>query len=344
MYLGAETVNTPSDSPGAFDQEKERYWSPAGMLFGLLLLAAVIFVVKNLGEERRFVELLAKAQPLWLLAGLAYQVTTYFCAAGVWWIVLKKSGVRIPLRSLAPLGLAKLFVDQIIPTAGVGGSVLVVRGLVGRGASNGLATAALLTDLLSFYAAHAIAVGVAILMLWAHQELHPVVLALATVFSIVAVAIPLSILWLTRPGERNSPKWARSIPGVSRLLDRIVEAPAEITRNERIFLQTTILQLAIFALDAATLDAMLRAIGHPTRPDAVFAAFSMAVVAATVSLIPGGLGAFEGTSVLMLRFLNIPIEAGLAATLLLRGFTLWLPMAPGLIISRRENLKRSSAH
>jgi glycosyltransferase 2 family protein len=130
---------------------------------------------------------------------------------------------------------------------------------------------------------------------------------------------------------------------VTHVLARIVEAPAEITRNRRLFLQTTILQLAIFALDAATLDAMLRAIGHPTRPDAVFAGFSMAVVAATVSLIPGGLGAFEGTSVLMLRFLNIPIEAALAATLLLRGFTLWLPMAPGLLISRREHLKRNSA-
>jgi uncharacterized protein (TIRG00374 family) len=312
------------------------------VLFGLLLLTAVILVVKNLGEERKFVGLVSNARPLWLLAGFAYQVITYVCAAGVWWIVLNNSGVRISLRSLAPLGLAKLFIDQVIPTAGVGGSVLVVRGLVRRGAPNGLATAALLIDLLSFYAAHTIAVVAAILILWAHQELHPVVLALATMFSLVAVAIPLLILWLTRPGERISPNWLRRIPGVGRVLDQIIEAPAEITRNRRLLFHTTILQLAIFTLDAATLDAMLRAIGHPTRPDAVFAGFSMAVVAATVSLIPGGLGAFEGSSVLMLRFLNIPIEAGLAATLLLRGFTLWLPMGPGLIISRREQLKRKA--
>ena len=324
--------------------QAEKPWSRAGVLLGLLLLVAVIFAAKNLGEERKFVDLVSNAQPLWLVAGFAYQITTYLCAAGVWWLVLNNSGVRIPLRSLAPLGLAKLFIDQVIPTAGVGGSVLVVRGLVRRGASNGLATAALLMDLLSFYAAHAIAVGVAILILWVHQELHPVVLALATIFSLIAVTIPLSILWLTRAGKRSSPNWARRIPGVSRVLNRIADVPAEIPRNRRLFLQTTILQLAIFVLDAATLDAMLRATGHPTRPDAVFAAFSMAVVAATVSLIPGGLGAFEGSSVLMLRFLNIPIEAGLAATLLLRGFTLWLPMAPGLIISRRENLKRNSAH
>jgi hypothetical protein len=45
----------------------------------------------------------------------------------------------------------------------------------------------------------------------------------------------------------------------------------------------------------------------------------------------------------MARFLNIPMEVGLAATLLLRGFTLRLPIAPGLIISRREQLKRNSS-
>lgn len=251
-------------------------------------------------------------------------------------MVLNSSGVKIPLRSLAPLGLAKLFVDQVIPTAGVGGSLLVVRGLVRRGAPNKTATAALLVDLLSFYAAHAIAVGVAILILWAHKELHPVVLVLATVFSGVAIAIPISILWLARPGQHKLPTWMRRLPVVSYVLDRIAEAPSEVIRNRRLFWQASALQLAIFLLDAATLDAMLRAIGHPTRPDAVFAAFSMAIVAATVSLIPGGLGAFEGSSVLMLRFLNIPIEAGLAATLLLRAFTLWLPMAPGLFILRRN--------
>jgi uncharacterized protein (TIRG00374 family) len=342
MFQGV-IVNLSSDSPIAANKEKERYWPRGGALFGLVLLVAVIFVVRNFGEEREFVGLVSNARPRWLLAGFAYQVTTYVCAAAVWRVVLNNSGVRIPLLSLAPLGLAKLFIDQVIPTAGVAGSVLVVGGLVRRGASNGLATAALLIDLLSFYAAYVIAVGVAILILWAHQELHPAVLALATVFSLVAVSIPLSILWLTRPGDRTPPEWARRVPAMGRVLDRIVESPTEITRNRRLLFRTTSLQLSIFALDAATLDAMLRAIGHPTRPDSVFAAFSIAAVAGTVSLIPGGLGAFEGSSVLVMRFLNIPIEAALAATLLLRGFTLWLPIGPGLFISRRERLKRESS-
>jgi hypothetical protein len=38
----------------------------------------------------------------------------------------------------------------------------------------------------------------------------------------------------------------------------------------------------------------------------------------------------------MLSFLDVPIEAALAATLLLRGFTFWIPMLPGIWLARRE--------
>jgi len=34
--------------------------------------------------------------------------------------------------------------------------------------------------------------------------------------------------------------------------------------------------------------------------------------------------------------LGVEVEAALAATLLLRGLTFWLPMVPGLWLARRE--------
>jgi hypothetical protein len=49
---------------------------------------------------------------------------------------------------------------------------------------------------------------------------------------------------------------------------------------------------------------------------------------ARVAWVPDGLGT---------------IEAALAATLLARGFTFWLPMAPGLTIARREMMDRPAS-
>jgi len=61
-------------------------------------------------------------------------------------------------------------------------------------------------------------------------------------------------------------------------------------------------------------------------------------MAATLVPIPLGLGSFETACVGMLTLLGVAIEAALAATLLLRGLTFWLPMIPGLWLARCEIL------
>jgi uncharacterized membrane protein YbhN (UPF0104 family) len=68
----------------------------------------------------------------------------------------------------------------------------------------------------------------------------------------------------------------------------------------------------------------------------VFACFMIASVTALMGPIPLGLGVFEAASVAALHLVGIELEAALAATLLLRGFTFWLPMIPGLWLARRE--------
>ena len=308
----------------------------ANVVFGLLLLATLIVVLMHLDDERRFLALLTHLTPAWFLVAAGCQVGTYVCAAAVWHCVLRRSGVVVRLRSLVPLGLAKLFVDQIVPTAGVGGTMLVVRGLVRRGVPPPLATAALLMDLLSFYAAHALAVILAVGIVWVHHDMHPLLLTLAALFAVIAVGVPLAILRLNRRGSRIVPPWVRRLPGLTRVVQVLAAAPAEILRDRWLLLQTSVLQCAIVILDAATLDVMLRAIGHALAPAAVFASFTMSALLAILGVIPGGLGLFEGGAVAMLRWFDVPVEAGLAAALLLRAWTFWLPMAPGMWIARHE--------
>ncbi len=100
--------------------------------------------------------------------------------------------------------------------------------------------------------------------------------------------------------------------------------------------KTTTLQFAIFLLDAATLYVILHALDQTPSPWLAFASHIVADVVATIGPIPLGLGVFEGTTVVVLTMSDIPIEAALAAALLLRGFTFWLPMLPGMWLARRE--------
>jgi uncharacterized protein (TIRG00374 family) len=87
----------------------------------------------------------------------------------------------------------------------------------------------------------------------------------------------------------------------------------------------------------------LFALGLHVPFSVAFSAFIMASIVVTLGPIPMGLGSFEAVSVAMMRLFGVPFEAAVSATLLFRGFTLWLPLIPGGILLRTEMKKSSRA-
>jgi glycosyltransferase 2 family protein len=309
---------------------------------GVVLLAGLVAVATHFSEGRKFALLLEQARPAWILVAALLQGATYVCAAAVWQRVLRKGRARCTVRSLLPVAVARLFVDQVIPTAGFGGRLLVMRSLRRRGVHTRLAVAAILVDLLTLYAAFAVCVLASLATVAVLRDLNRLVLSLAALFPVFALSIPAAVLWYSCGKEREPPRWIRWIPRAGDLLREVSRAPRRLVRSKKLLLEAGVLQLLIFVLDALTLGAMLRAVGYPAHPAAVFASFVFAQVAATVLLIPGGLGTFEASSVAMLALFRVPVEVALTATLLLRGFTYWLPMAPGFWLSRKELKGRTS--
>jgi hypothetical protein len=303
---------------------------------GVLLLAGLVAVVTHLGEGRKFALQLESARPEWILVAALLQGATYVAAAAVWQRVLCRGRGRCTVRSLVPVAVARLFVDQVLPTAGFGGRLLVIKALQRRKVHTRLAVAAILVDLLTLYVAFAICVVASLIIVAVLRDLNRLVLLLAGLFPIFALSIPGAVLWLSGGRGRELPRWIRSLPRAQDLLGQVARAPRRLVRNRAILLEAGGLQILIFLLDAATLWAMLRAVGFHANPAAAFASFVFAQVAATVLLVPGGLGTFEASGVAMLALFRVPVEVALTAILLLRGFTYWLPMAPGFWLSRRE--------
>ncbi len=159
----------------------------------------------------------------------------------------------------------------------------------------------------------------------------------AGTFVLVALAVPMAVL-LVRRWVKVWPFTLvpRILPALSTLIDAMAEAPARVLKDPMSFVASLVLQFAVFLLDAMTLWAMLHAVGSDGHPAAAFAGFITASVAATVGPMPLGLGTFEGVSTAALNLQGQSVAAALTATLLLRGFTFWLPMIPGLVLARRE--------
>jgi len=310
----------------------------AAWLTGGALLVALVVAVARLGEERRFAELLREAQPAWLGVAALLQLGTYLCAAGVWQRALRAGGTRLGVGGLVPLGLAKLFADQALPSVGLSGTLLVVRALLRRGVPHGASVAAMLAGLMSYYVAYALAVAASLAVLWQHGELHRALLVLAFLFSLPAAGVPLAILWLRGRAATSLPRALLRLPGARATMDALAQAPPGGIFGPRVAFETSALQLAVFFLDAATLEATLHAVGSSLAPGVAFASFIVASMVASLAWVPGGLGTFEGTCVAMLHVHGVGLEVALAAVLLLRGFSFWLPMLPGLWIARREML------
>jgi glycosyltransferase 2 family protein len=309
-------------------------WRAAPWLFGLASLAALILVVLKVGELERFARLAHGAKPEWLLLALALQIATYACTASVWQRSLASGGAPYPLRSLIPLSLAKVFIDQLLPTGGLSGAVILVRGLARRGIDAAIAGQTLLVALVSFYSAYLIATLAALAVLWLDHQTKPALVVAGAVVGALALGTFAAVAFLRRRGV--PPQWLTKVPDIADLFSKVATAPSTLLRDKQLVAVTIAFQLGVFALDTLTFWAIFFALAQPIGVATAFATFMAASVAATIGPIPLGLGTFEGTAVALLHVLGVEVEAALAATLLLRGLTFWLPMVPGLWLARRE--------
>lgn len=306
-----------------------------------LVLAALLGLVMHRAELGNFALLVRRAEPLWLLLALAFQLSTYASVASGWRLVLAAAGEHRPLPPLMRIAVSKLFADQALPTAGMGGNVLLVDQLRGLGVTRGSAVASLLISLLGFYLAYMVFALATLLLLWVHGQATPLIAGTVTTFMLVAIAIPSTALWLRHRGSAPLPPLINRIRPVRSLLETVAQAPGALINDRKLLLRVALYNALIFLADALTLLACLWSIGEPAHFATAMIALIMASVVVTLGPIPLGLGSFELVCTSMLNLLGVPIEPAFAATLMLRALTLWLPLIPGLFLMRKAMHRHS---
>lgn len=302
--------------------------------FGLVFVGALGGAVLHWGEIERFADLLKRVEPAWLLAAILFQISTYASVAAGWSAVLRRAGTPRPLVRLMRIAVTKLFADQALPSAGMGGNVLLVDQLRAIGVARGTAIAALLVSMIGYYAAYAVFALAMLVLLWLHDRATPLMAGLVTMFLLVAIAIPGLALWLRHRGSAPLPPRLERIALVRSLLDTVAAAPGDLLRDRKLLARVTGFNALIFVADAGTLYACLQGLGETVSFGTAFIALIMASIVVTLGPVPLGLGSFEATCIGTLGLLGVPFEAAVAATLTLRVLTLWLPLLPGMALIR----------
>lgn len=305
-------------------------------LLAILLIGAVVVAVLHWGDVRKLAALLKTARPQWLAVAAALQLGTYAGLAAQWSLTLRKARTPRKPGALFRLTFAKHFADQVVPTAGVSGNFVLVDRLVSLGVPRGNAVAALLLQIVAYYISYAGGALWVLAVLWWKDRASWLLTMAVLVFLIVAAGIPAATLWLHRRGQARLPKWVRGWSKARNFFALVGEAPRALMRDKSLIAWLVLLNALVFIADAATMQACLLALGIQAPLSAGYTAFMMASIAVLLGPIPMGLGSFEAVSISMMRLFGVPLEAALSATLLFRGFTLWLPLIPGGILMRAQ--------
>lgn len=326
-----EKIHHQGDSAVRRSLSGWRSWLLAALLIGGLVVA-----VLHWADVKAFGQLVTQAKPLWLALALGLQLATYIGLAAQWWLVLRKGRTPEEGGDLLRLTFAKHFADQVVPTAGLSGNVLVVDRLVSLGVPRHNAVAALLLQVIAYYVSYALGALWVLVVLWWKSRSSVLLTGAVLVFLVIAIGIPWLTLWLHRRGQEHLPRWVGRWSKAQSFFKLVGEAPRKLVRDPQLIGWLTLLNGAVFLADAATMQACVLALGVNAPLSAGYVAFMFASIAVILGPIPMGLGSFEAVSIAMLRLFGVPFEAALSATLLFRGFTLWLPLIPGGLLLRNE--------
>jgi Mg2+-importing ATPase len=323
--VGVNETHSPIGSPG--------HW--LSWILGAAILVAVVAAAVHFSEGREFIAVAKGAKPWWFMLAACLQGATYLAQGEIFRGAPRASGHRLPLRAVYELSLVKLFIDQALPSAGIGSTIVVATALERRAVPRAVVAASMVINIASYHAAYVLCLIAALTITPAFGKTHVSVFLVSGLFVAFSVAVTTAILLLPgRDVDRVAPKLQR-FPAVSNAVVFLKDADPRLARSLRLLGEAVAWQTAIFLLDAATIWVLIQSLGATASSWAVFASFMISSVFRTVGIVPGGLGIFEATSVWTLNMVGVTIPIGLAATLLFRGLSFWLPMLPGLWISRR---------
>ena len=310
-------------------------------LIGLAALSSVIVLVTHFSQEKAIARMFERAQPGWLGLALALQSLTYFSEAQIWRGLIRKAGGRLSSRLALQLSLAKLFIDQTLPSGGISGALFVVEELISRGIRRAAALAGIAVATFSYYGAYVACLSVAVTVAAVHHSLHSSLLWVVVTFVVASATLCALLIYILRRRPLPFESTLTRVPVIRRTMEELHSADWQLVRDGGLLGKAMGWQAAIFALDYGTLWLCLLATGIVADPAAIFASYIFSSLFRSLAILPGGLGVFEAASVLTLRAAGVSVAEGLTATLLFRGLSFWLPLVPGLLAAARVSKRVS---
>jgi uncharacterized membrane protein YbhN (UPF0104 family) len=261
---------------------------------------------------------LSHANWWWALAGLALSATTYVGAA----VALDGSlSQRLPLAPNIGVQMATSFVGVAAPG---GGLAITARFLQKRGVDTPTAVSAIGVDSVAGFIVHVV-LTVLFVSLAGTSGLRTFDLPSFGTFALVAGGVlVVAMISLALPWSRSLLS-NRVLPATRRSLANVGDIARQPTKMLELFGgSVTITMGYILALEVA-----VSAFGSGPAFTSVALVYLVGSAVSSVAPTPGGLGAVEATLIAGLTSAGMPSTTAVAAVILFRLATFWIPLLPG---------------
>lgn len=326
-------------------------------VFTLLVLALITFGIRDQLAETFLTLLQVNPWPVLLIFPLAF--LNHLALGKVYQSVFRIVGERFRLRSMFRLSLEMNFVNNVFPSAGVSG--FSYMGLRLRG-ENVLAGKSALVHIVRFalvFMSFQLLLGLGLLILAIGGNVNNfVIMVAASLVTLLFVGTALTVFIISSKRRVNG-----FFTGLTRLVNRLIHIvrpndPETITiRNvERLFtelhknyqrIRKNIPELkrplgyalSSNLIEVASIYVVLLAFGTVVNPGAVILAYAVANFAGVMSILPGGIGVYEGLMTGLLVATGVPVAVSLPAIVTFRVVSM-LAQIPAGYYFYQKNLHR----
>jgi uncharacterized membrane protein YbhN (UPF0104 family) len=287
-----------------------------------VLVAALLLGVPGL---RSAAERITDANPAWIIAGLVLEVLSCAGYVVLFGLVFGMLGRRLTSR----LSLSELAVNSVVSVSGLAGIALGAWVLRSRGVSvERIAKRSVLIFVLTsaVNVGAVIAIGVPMWLGVLPGSRNPLLTLLPAAAALAAILGTLALAaWARRAASRRWLEHGRTAVALRALSDGVADAVRLIREHDWRLLGA----VAYWLLDNLVLYACLAAFGHAPSVWVVAMAYLVGMLANSIP-IPGGFVAVEGGLVgVLLLFGARPASQVLAAVLIYRAISLWVPAVIG---------------
>lgn len=289
----------------------------------LLVLGFLVYLIAaGFGGLQLSLDAIRTAETRYILLAAVAIAASYVCAAVTYKLLAPK---RIGLLATLLVQVAGGLVNRMLP-AGLGGMGLNVFYLKKRGHSVPVAAAVAATNNALGAIGNVLLVAVSLLLF--PVDISRIQLpAVAWPVAVGAVAAICILLALAARQGSLAGKLRRSLSEMMRYVRGCFARPG----NSLLALLSSCLLTGLHGLG---LFFVLQAIGEPQSWPVVLLAVSFGAFVGAAIPTPGGLGGAEAGIAATLVTFGVPVNVSVAAALVYRGLTYWLPLLPGYLALR----------